>query len=157
MTGYTIKHFNDLSVNELHEIMALRQTVFIVEQNCPYLDADFKDLQSYHLFLRNEEGRMVAYSRLVPEGISYPDFTSIGRVVVHPEIRRTGTGKQLMVESISACVSCFGNKSIKISAQSYLRDFYASFGFEQISEPYMEDDIPHIAMILEIAENQPVR
>ena len=154
MVGYTIKHFNELSVHELHEIMALRQTVFIVEQNCPYLDADFKDLHSYHLFLRNEKGRMVAYSRMVPEGVSYADHISIGRVVVHPEIRRTGAGRELMAESLKACERCFGAKPIKISAQSYLHDFYASFGFKQVSEPYMEDDIPHIAMILPIADRQ---
>lgn len=154
MAVYTIKHFDDLAVHELHEIMALRQMVFIVEQQCPYLDADFKDLLSHHLYLRDGKGKMVAYSRLVPEGVSYPDHVSIGRVVVHPEIRRTGAGRDLMAESVKACVRCFGVKPIKISAQSYLHDFYASFGFKQVSEPYMEDDIPHIAMILSIGGNQ---
>lgn len=151
MKNYILKHFNELSVNELHEFMALRQTVFIVEQNCPYLDADFKDPESYHLYFKNSAGKIVAYSRLVPEGISYPGYTSIGRVVVHPQIRQTGAGKQLMEESIRACIHCFGKIPIKISAQSYLEHFYTSFGFKKVSESYMEDDIPHIAMILEIS------
>ncbi len=148
MQEYTLKHFNELSVSEFHEIMVLRQTVFIVEQNCPYLDADTKDPKSFHLFLRDDNGKLTAYSRVVPEGVSYSGYTSIGRVVVHPDIRKTGAGKQLMKASIQACIQCFGNLPIKISAQQYLDLFYTSLGFEQVSEPYMEDDIPHIAMIM---------
>jgi ElaA protein len=134
--------------------MMLRQSVFIVEQNCPYLDADIKDPLSFHLFLRDSEGKIVAYSRLVPEGVSYPGYSSIGRVVVHEKIRKTGEGKQLMKASIQACIRCFGNLPIKISAQQYLHQFYSSLGFVQVSEPYLEDDIPHIAMIMKNPENQ---
>jgi ElaA protein len=141
-------HFNDLTTRQLYDIMALRQEVFIVEQNCPYQDADGKDLQSWHLMLRNDDGQLVAYTRLLPRGVSYPEYASIGRVVNSPIVRGSGIGKVLMQESIAMCGQLFPGEPVKIGAQSYLLGFYSSLGFESTGEEYMEDGIPHTKMIL---------
>jgi ElaA protein len=147
-TTISIKAFKDLSVYELYDIMALRQEVFAVEQNCPYLDADGVDLFAQHLMIRNAAGKLIAYTRLIPDGISYEGYTSIGRVVSSPSVRGMGIGKLLMEKSIEANVSLFGNnKSIKIGAQTYLLAFYETFGFVSTGEEYLEDGIPHTKMI----------
>jgi ElaA protein len=140
-------HFNDLTTRQLYDIMALRQEVFIVEQNCPYQDADGKDLLSWHL-MYYDGGRLVAYTRLLPKGVSYPDYSSIGRVVNSPSVRGTGIGKVLMLRSIELCRSLFPDDRVKIGAQSYLLRFYESLGFESTGEEYLEDGIPHTKMIL---------
>ena len=147
--------FADLTVYELYEIMALRQEVFAVEQNCPYLDADGRDLHSWHLLgfdsapsESQKEGVLVAYTRLLPKGISYKNYASIGRVVTSPKVRKMGYGKILMSLSISKMHTLFPNAPIKIGAQSYLLKFYQSFGFESTGEDYLEDGIPHTSMVL---------
>jgi ElaA protein len=127
--------------------MALRQEVFIVEQNCPYLDADGRDKDAYHLIGLDEKGQLLAYTRLLPKGIAYEQYVSIGRVVTSPKVRRKGLGKQLMEESIRQANLVFPPADIKISAQCYLIEFYESLGFQSMGESYLEDDIPHIAMI----------
>ncbi len=141
-----IKHFNQLTALELYRILQLRAMVFVVEQNCPYQDLDGKDLESYHQWIWDGE-QVIAVTRIVPPGISYPDYVSIGRVVSHPTFRRTGVGRIIMKESILRCEELFPGRSIKISAQSYLIPFYASFGFNSVGEEYLEDFIPHQAMI----------
>lgn len=141
--------FNALSPYQLYEIMALRQEVFVVEQNCPYQDCDGKDLHSWHLMGHDAAGKLVCYTRLLPEGLSYQGYTSIGRVVSSPAARGTGIGKILMRESIQKCRELFGNQAIKIGAQSYLLAFYESFGFVSTGEEYLEDGIPHTKMTLE--------
>lgn len=141
--------FDQLSPHELYDIMALRQTVFAVEQNCPYLDADGKDLQAWHLMGRDGEGKLLCYTRLLPEGLSYKGYTSIGRVVSAPSARGTGIGKLLMQHSIDMCLLLFGPKPIKIGAQTYLLRFYEGFGFKSTGEEYLEDGIPHTKMIRE--------
>jgi ElaA protein len=140
--------FDSLTVRELYDIMALRQLVFAVEQNCPYLDADGKDLDGWHLMLFNTEGALAAYTRLLPKGISYDDYASIGRVVSAPHARGTGAGKAVMQESIKQMEQLFPNQPVKIGAQTYLLKFYESLGFESTGEEYLEDDIPHTSMIL---------
>lgn len=140
--------FDALTVRELYDIMALRQAIFVVEQNCPYLDADGKDLKGWHLMLLNTEGVLAAYTRLLPKGVSYDDYCSIGRVVSAAHARGTGVGKAVMQESITRMAQLFPNTSIKIGAQSYLLKFYESLGFESTGEEYLEDDIPHTSMIL---------
>lgn len=139
--------FHNLTPAELYDIMALRQEVFVVEQNCPYLDADGKDPASWHLMGRNEQGQLLCYTRLLPEGVSYPGFTSIGRVVSSPAARGTGAGRVLMHRSIEMCRHLFGDWPIKIGAQTYLLRFYESFGFESTGEEYLEDGIPHTKMV----------
>ena len=139
--------FQELNLDELYAIMALRQIVFIVEQECPYLDADGKDQYAHHLMGFDGSDKLVAYTRLLPEGISYEEYCSIGRVVSHPDVRGQKLGKEIMRESIKYCNTFYPNSPIKISAQCYLTKFYSSFGFESTGSSYLEDDIPHIAMI----------
>lgn len=121
--------------------------VFCVEQNCPYQDCDGKDLESWHLMGRDEAGKLVCYTRLLPKGLAYPEYPSIGRVVTAPSARGTGAGKVLMEKSIAMCQQLFGNQDIKIGAQTYLLKFYEGFGFQSTGEAYLEDGIPHTKMI----------
>lgn len=148
MIQFTCVPFNQLTVYELYDIMVLRQLIFAVEQNCPYLDADGKDLDSWHLMGRDTEGELVAYTRLLPRGISYPDYASIGRVVNSDKVRGQGVGKLLMQESIAKMEELFPNQPVKIGAQSYLLKFYTALGFVSTGEEYLEDNIPHTVMIL---------
>ena len=127
--------------------MQLRNEVFVVEQNCVYQDADDKDQASMHLCGWDAQ-KLVAYTRIIPPGISYTQAASIGRVVTSPAYRRTGAGQKLMKESISMTFSKFNCTQIKIGAQVYLTNFYKSFSFVQSSEEYLEDGIQHIEMTL---------
>lgn len=146
---YSCKSFSDLTLTELYEILQLRQVVFIVEQDCPYLDCDGKDQQSHHVQAYLND-KLVAYTRLLPKGISYPNFSSIGRVVTHPDYRSTGLGKHLMEQSLYYMKSLMPSDTIKISSQCYAISFYEKFGFTAVGDEYLEDDIPHKAMILDI-------
>ena len=144
---WKIKTFENLSVNELYDILRLRSAIFVVEQNCVYLDPDGKDKLALHLF-GEFNGKIMAYSRLFKAGISF-DKSSIGRVVVDANYRDRKWGHDLMRESIAGIKSHFGESKITIGAQLYLKKFYESHGFVQTSEMYLEDDIPHIEMIKE--------
>lgn len=146
MVKWTYKSFEKLTTDELYRIMVLRQRVFVVEQDCPYLDADGKDRQSDHLWAVDEEGHMAAYARIVYPGLSYKEL-SIGRFVTAPEHRGTGLGKMLMEKCLSSIQQHFGNVPIRVSAQEHLKAFYMSYGFMQVSDNYLEDDIPHIEML----------
>ncbi|HMN91230.1 MAG TPA: GNAT family N-acetyltransferase [Saprospiraceae bacterium] len=139
--------FEQLNITQLYDIMALRQSVFVVEQNCPYLDADGKDPQGWHLMARATDGGLLAYARLLPAGVSYPEYPSIGRVVSAPQVRGQGAGRVLMQMAIQYCEQLFSNQPIKIGAQTYLLQFYQSFGFQSVGDIYIEDGIPHINMI----------
>lgn len=141
---WKIKSFEDLSVHELYDILRLRSEIFVVEQNCVYLDLDGKDKKGLHL-LGEFEGKIVAYSRLFKPGISF-DNASIGRVVVDAHYRDRKWGHNLMREAIAGIQLHFGENKITIGAQLYLKKFYESHGFIQTSEMYLEDDIPHIEM-----------
>ena len=128
--------------------MVLRQEIFVVEQNCPFLDADGKDQAAWHLLARDTEGGLVAYTRLLPKGVSYDGYASIGRVANAQKIRGTGVGKVLMQKSIEWMAQLFPNEPVKIGAQTYLLTFYSSLGFVSTGEEYLEDGIPHTIMIL---------
>ncbi len=145
---FTTVNFDELTVDSLYEMLQLRQEIFIVEQDCPYLDADGKDQSSRHVLGRSEKQDLVAYIRIVPPGISYAGYSSIGRVVVKERIRKTGSGKSLMQYGIQKCKELYPDTPIKISAQCYLLKFYSDLGFKAIGEEYLEDDIPHQAMVL---------
>jgi ElaA protein len=145
--NWICKYFEELSLKELYEIGRLRQEVFVLEQNCPYVDFDGKDYFCYHLMGMDDLGKLVAYSRIVPKGVSYEDYISIGRVITSGLVRKSGLGRILMQESISACEKLFGKSDIKISAQTYLLKFYQSLDFESTGKEYLEDDIPHTEMI----------
>lgn len=140
--------FYRLNLDEIYAFMALRQEVFVIEQDCPYLDADGKDQDAWHVMGWDEESDLMAYTRLVPKGISYEDYASIGRVVSSSKMRGKGAGKEIMVATIEWCKKLFPNQKIKISAQVYALDFYRNLGFEEVGAEYLEDDIPHMSMIL---------
>ena len=141
-----IKLFNELSLDELYEILRARAEVFVVEQNCAYQDLDEVDKESYHVYLR-EDGKIVAYLRVIDKGKRL-DEVSIGRVISLK--RRCGYGSILMKAGIEIAKEKFGAKKIKIGAQAYARPFYEGVGFRVIKEEtYMEDGIPHIYMLYE--------
>ena len=146
MISWDCKKFDELTLHELYAILQLRNEVFVVEQNCVFQDADNKDQPSFHLMGWMND-KLIAYTRLVPAGIIY-DTASIGRVVTSSSLRRTGIGKELMERSIEKTKELFGEKSIKLGAQLYLKNFYESLGFTQSSDIYLEDGIEHIEMIL---------
>lgn len=139
------KKFEELTLQELHDILQLRSEVFVVEQDCVYQDVDGKDPAALHVFGK-KNGTPVAYTRCFGPGI-YFDEASIGRVVVSKAYRKYGYGHDIMKASIKAVQEHFGVQLIKVSAQTYLRRFYESHGFKQIGEDYLEDGIPHIAML----------
>jgi ElaA protein len=146
MITWICKPFNELSLNELYAILQLRNEVFVVEQNCVFQDADNKDQPSFHL-MGWHQSALMAYTRLVPPGLSYEE-PSIGRVVTSITARGSGIGRRLMQESISECRKLFGNRVIRIGAQLYLKEFYASLGFIPTGGIYPEDGIDHIQMLL---------
>jgi ElaA protein len=147
MENYRLKRFEELSNYELYALLQLRERVFVVEQNCPYLDCDGKDLHAYHLWIPDEDGVPIAYCRILPKGVSYEMYASIGRVVSHPKHRNTGAGRALMSLALELIVQLFPGQPVKISAQQYLLHFYQEFGFVQVGEMYLEDEIPHVAMV----------
>jgi ElaA protein len=142
---WKIKPFEALTVNELYDLLKLRSEIFVLEQNCVYLDLDGKDKKALHL-IGEYDNKIVAYSRLFDAGISF-DNASIGRVVVDANYRDKKFGHDLMREAIAQIKSNFDKDTITIGAQLYLQKFYESHGFVQSSEMYLEDDIPHIEMI----------
>ena len=137
-----IKHFSELSVQELHEIYKLRVSVFIVEQHCPYQDVDELDTAAYHIFLRDEDG-IEAYLRLLPPHTAF-DCAALGRVLAVK--RRCGLGTRIVSEGIAAARRIFGADTIKLEAQVYARGLYEKCGFVQSSGEFLEDGIPHIEM-----------
>lgn len=147
-TTITTLYFHQLTSLELYEILKLRQTVFVVEQECPYLDADGKDLKSLHMMLRNGDAKIICYARILPKDVSYPEFASIGRVVCSKSVRGCDHGRFIMTMAIKKIQELYPGTPIKIGAQTYLKKFYESLGFIDIGEPYIEDGIPHIIMIM---------
>ena len=145
--NWVFKTFNQLSTEELYSILRLRAEVFIVEQNCAYQDLDNKDMKSDHL-LGWDGDMLAAYTRILPPGISFEE-ASIGRVVTSSCKRGAGYGRQLMEESVTRLYSLYGNVPIRIGAQLYLKDFYSSLHFKQVSDIYLEDGIEHIEMLRE--------
>lgn len=153
--SFILRTFDQLTNRELYATMKLRQEVFVVEQNCVYLDCDDKDQHSYHLlgWLQTDKcQQIVAYLRIVPpeNGCSSPH---IGRVVCDPLMRGRGAGKDLVLTGIAMCKEIFDTRPIHISAQQYLTQFYSALGFRISSNPYDEDGIPHIKMIYEHPSN----
>jgi ElaA protein len=145
--NWTCTFFTELSGTQVYRIMQLRSTVFVVEQNCVYLDADDKDAVSFHVmaWVNNE---LAAYCRILPANVVY-DVPSIGRVIVHPNFRNKGLGVDLMKNAIDYTFALYSYQhAIKIAAQCYLIEFYKSFGFVINGPQYLEDNIPHIEMLL---------
>ena len=141
--------FSELTPHDLYAVVQLREAVFIVEQNCPYPDADGRDPTAWHLLGWVEgpsERTLVAYARIFEPGVRYREG-SLGRVVTAPAVRRSGIGKALMAEALRRIESLAPGQSIKIAAQRRLEDFYLGFGFRTISAPYEEDGIMHVDML----------
>jgi ElaA protein len=145
---YTYKTFDQLTLDELYAILRLRQEVFVVEQNCPYLDLDNRDQDSWHVLGKDVGDTIHTYTRLIPKGVSYENYVSIGRVLNSSSVRGQGEGKKLMQYSIDILKSLCPNIPIKIGAQAYLKKFYQDFGFIDVEMPFVEDGIPHLVMIL---------
>ena len=146
--SWELKKFDDLANKELHDIFRLRVDIFVVEQNCPYPEIDGKDPKSLHLMYK-ENDEIMAYARLLPPGTSY-DEASIGRIIVAESHRGTGLGYELLDQAVKASLAEY-NQPIKIGAQAHLEKYYGSAGFVKASDVYLEDDIPHIDMLRELA------
>lgn len=141
-----IKAFDELSTQELYEILRLRDAVFIVEQNCPYQDIDGLDRDAWHVFLRDGEG-IQAYLRLLPPGAVFEEC-ALGRVIARK--RRCGLGTQIVSAGIAAARERLDAAAIRIEAQVYAKGLYEKLGFVSVSEPFLEDGIPHIQMLLKL-------
>tara|TARA_R110002072_G_scaffold172410_2_gene326505 strand:- start:419 stop:877 length:459 start_codon:yes stop_codon:yes gene_type:complete len=144
------KRFDELTADELYTVLQVRQEVFVLEQNCLYLDADGKDRKSFHLmgFSGND---ILAYARIVEPGVSYEEV-SIGRILSSEKARGTGAGVELMNQALSRIEQMYGKVPIRISAQTYLLKFYQKFGFESTGKEYLEDEIPHTEMVRGISK-----
>lgn len=146
--NWQVLTFDQLTTHQLYQILQLRVAVFVVEQTCYYQELDGKDLDKHtrHVvgFLNN---KVVAYTRVLAPGVSYDEFASIGRVIVDKSCRGTDTGYQLMTRSKELTDKLWPNAAVKISAQEPLEKFYNRFGFTRVSSMYLEDNIPHIAML----------
>ena len=141
--------FDELSTKEIYAILKSRQAVFVVEQNCPFLDADDVDQHCLHLSgwqVQGTTSALAAYARLVPPKVKYIE-PSIGRVITSPEFRGQGLGKELMQRAVQAMDELYPGLAIRIGAQQYLERFYSAFGFVTASSTYIEDGIPHVEMV----------
>ena len=143
---FKVLRFEDLSLDQLYAILQLRSAIFVVEQDCVYQDLDGLDRDAIHV-LGIKEDQLVAYARLLKPGAYYPE-PAIGRIVTDPEKRGRSLGKQIVDATIQECRKQFLGENIKIMAQSYLIDFYKSFGFTVTSDEFLEDGIPHVEMLL---------
>ena len=141
-----IKHFSQLSARELYDILELRVSVFVVEQNCPYQELDGHDKDAYHVWLQDETG-IQAYLRVLDKGVTM-DEVAIGRVVTRQ--RRIGLGTKILNIGIEVAKDKFAAKKIMLEAQVYAKSLYEKAGFRQVGEEFLEDGIPHIPMLLEI-------
>ncbi|WP_319468562.1 GNAT family N-acetyltransferase [uncultured Trichococcus sp.] len=146
---WVIKPFEELTTKELHLIYKERTAVFVVEQNCPYQEVDDADLVSIH-FWKQADDRLLAYARLIPG----PDHVRFGRVLVPQGERTHGHGQELMQVMLEYAKTHFPGLTVHAQAQAYLQDFYAAFGFRPVSDIYLEDDIPHIDMIIATQNSQ---
>jgi ElaA protein len=141
--------FRELSPDDLYAVVRLREAVFVVEQKCPYPDADGRDPAAWHLLgwiERGGERALAAYARIFEPGARYAEG-SIGRIVTATEVRGTGLGKALMAEALRRVEALAPGQTIKLAAQRYLESFYSGFGFRSVSAPYEEDGITHIDML----------
>ena len=149
MLHWQWKRFSELTLDELYEVLALREQVFVVEQKSIYQDADGYDRGSHHLLGQvpgSAEPSLAAYLRVLPPGLKYPE-ASFGRVVTAPSARRHGYGKALVEKGLAFIDAIYPGAPIRIGAQHYLQRFYEGFGFKRSSDVYDEDGIPHIDML----------
>ena len=141
-----VKELNEMTAEEFFEVAKERVKVFVVEQTCPYQEIDEDDKVAKHIILKNDDNQIMAYTRI----INRVDYVTFGRVLVVEEFRGQELGKKIVELTLAEINQLNLKKDIKISAQNYLTDFYGNFGFEVISDVYLEDDIPHIDMLLKV-------
>lgn len=142
------KRFEELTVNELYKVLDARAAVFVIEQRCLYSDIDRRDAQAWHLLAIDTalpERPLAAYARVFGPSAENAD-ARIGRVLTVSEYRDRGLGKALMQRALEQIEIHWSGQSVRLNAQQYLRSFYESFGFVKLSDPYLEDGIPHIDM-----------
>jgi ElaA protein len=137
--------FSELSTSDLYAALSLRQAVFVVEQDCAFLDADGFDAVAVHGLGRDGAGHLVAVARILPPGTKHP-LPSIGRVAVATHVRGSGHGRSMMAEALSEVQRRYPGSPVQIDAQAHLERFYASFGFMRTGKPFDEDGIPHVSM-----------
>ena len=143
---FTWKTFNELSLDDLYAILNLRQKVFVLEQDCPYIDADYSDQDAFHL-LAYEDNNLIAYLRAFKPGIKY-EGSSLGRIVTEINSRGLGIGKKITIEGVNFLKKEYPNNEIVISAQHRLEEFYIDLGFTPRGAVYLEDDIDHRQMYI---------
>lgn len=151
---WQILSFADLDTQTLYALLQLRVDIFVVEQHCPYPELDNKDLdpQTRHILLKKGD-KVIAYARILAPGVSFPDSPGIGRVCVSQTARHLGLGRSLVEKTLDITHQLWPQSDIHISAQCHLQQFYQSLGFHSASEPYFEDDIPHLKMVLPYQAN----
>lgn len=145
-----IKKFEELSIDELYELLKIRVNVFVVEQKCPYPEVDDRDKHAYHVYIQ-EGGEVKAYLRVLEAGVSF-DEVSIGRVLTTE--RGKGYANILLKEGINVAREKLNADKIKIEAQTYAKRMYEKFGFKVVSDEFLEDGIPHVQMILDMSKNK---
>lgn len=143
--NWNLKKFSEMTTEELYEILKLRNEIFVVEQQCAYQDCDNKDKKALHLFLRDKD-EIIAYLRILEKGVSYNEI-SIGRVAIDKKYRGKGLAREMMLVVLKYIDENLHEREIRISAQAYLVKFYKSLGFCEVSEQYLEDNIPHVEML----------
>ncbi len=146
---WDIKPFEELDIHTLYAVLKLRQKVFVVEQDCPYLDNDGYDQKAYHLMGRSEHGELLAYCRLIRPTDYYKE-SSIGRVVTAASVRGIGAGRDMMKIAVQVCESLFPDDNIRIMAQYYLLKFYTELSFKAEGDIFLEDGIEHIEMVYQV-------
>jgi len=146
--NWSVKAFNELTLEELYDMIALRLEVFVVEQDCPYQDLDGKDKLSFHLLGKDTLGNIVATLRILPNGVSYTEV-SIGRVVTAEKIRNWKKGHDLMKNAMNFVSETYPNQNVRLSAQTHLVKYYEKHGFDVTGKTYLEDGIPHSEMLFE--------
>lgn len=144
---WKLKKFDELTTEELYEILKLRVEIFVVEQDCAYQDLDDKDQCAYHLFLEDED-EIIAVLRILPENVAFEDM-AIGRIVVRKSHRGQGIARAMMKMAMDFIVKDLGKRRIRLSGQAYLVDFYEDLGFKRVSDEYLEDGIPHFEFLFE--------
>lgn len=143
-----LKEFDELSIDELYEILKLRAEVFVVEQDCAYNDLDDRDQMALHLFLKNDD-EIIAVSRILPENVAFEDM-AIGRVIVKKEYRGQGIAKKIMQKAVDYIINDLKKDKIRLSGQAYLVRFYEDLGFKKVSDVYLEDGIDHFEFLYEV-------
>ena len=141
----TIKPYNDLSKDQFFDILKLRIEIFVVEQCCYYQELDDEDKEAFHVSIYND-GIIVAVGRIIPN--LHNKEVKIGRIAVRMEHRKKGLAYKMMKDIMNFLSKDYKNFSVLLSAQTYLIEFYRSFGFKEVGDNYLEDGIEHINMVL---------